>query len=151
MYQYQTLRPLPLIIPSTWPYINDCDLFINSSVVGPPGPPGPPGPQGPIGPPGPPGTPGLVPTTIVTSTPYSATTDEYFLGVNVASPVSIVLPVSPAGTVFIVKDIDGDSVTNPITITDTGGALIDGNANAVIDAPYGAVQLVFNGTQWNIV
>ena len=148
MYQYQTLRPLPLITPSTWPFINDCDLFINSTVVGPPGPPGP---QGPEGPQGPPGTIGLVPVNIVTTTPYSANTSQYFLGVNVASAASVVLPVSPTGTVFIIKDIDGDAVVNPITVTATGGALIDGSSSAVINTPFGALQLVFNGTEWNIV
>ena len=131
------------------PFISDNDLFINSVIsggtVGPPGPPGPPGPEGP------PGTPGLVPTTIVTTTPFTATVDDYFLAVNVAAPASIVLPISPAGTVFIIKDIDGDADSNPITITDIAGALIDGFATALINVPYGALQLVFNGTQWNIV
>jgi len=131
------------------PYIDDCDLFINSIVSG--GQVGPPGPQGPVGPAGPPGTPGLVPTTIVTTTPFTPTLTDYFLGVDVATASSIVLPVSPTGTVFIVKDIDGDALTNPITITATGGTLIDGAASATINSPYGALQFVFNGTEWNIV
>lgn len=136
------------------PFISDNDVFINSSIsggtVGPPGPPGPIGPVGPPGPEGPPGTPGLVPVTIVTTTPFTATLDDYFIGVNVAAAASIVLPISPAGTVFIVKDIDGDAATNPITINAVDGALIDGAATAGIDAPYGALQLVFNGTEWNL-
>lgn len=128
------------------PFINDCDLFISSTIIGPPGPPGP---QGPIGPAGPPGTPGLVPVTVVTTTPFNATLANYMLAVDVASAASIVLPVSPIGTVFIVKDIDGDALTNPITIT--ASTTIDGAASATINAPYGAIQLVFNGTEWNIV
>lgn len=131
------------------PYINDCDLLINSTIIGPPGPPGPPGPQGPVGPQGPAGTPGLVPVTIVTTTPFNATTSQYFLGVNVAAPASVVLPVSPTGTVFIIKDIDGDALTNPITVT--ASTTIDGSASATINSPYGSLQLVFNGTEWNIV
>lgn len=152
MYQYQTIAPL-MMPPWCIPYINDCDLFINSS-IGTPGPPGPPGPQGPIGPQGPQGpagTPGLVPTTVVTTTPFNATTDDYFLAVDVAAAASIVLPVSPTGTVFIIKDIDGDANINPITITATGGALIDGSASATIDSPYGGLQFIFNGTEWSIV
>ena len=132
------------------PQIDDRDLFIFSNISGQPGPPGPPGPEGPVGPQGPAGTPGLVPVTIVTTTPFTVTLADYFIGVDVAAPASVVLPASPTGTIFIIKDIDGDAATNPITITDTGGALIDGAASAVIDAPYGALQLVFNGTQWNL-
>lgn len=152
-YQYQTLAPLitPLVIP--FPFVNDCDLFINNSggTIGPPGPPGPIGPPGPQGPAGPPGTPGLVPVTIVANTPFAASTANYFLGVDVATAASVVLPVSPTGTVFIVKDIDGDATTNPITITATGGTLIDGAASALINSPYGSLSFVFNGTQWNLV
>lgn len=147
--QYQILPPLIVPLIGPYPFINDSDLFINySSSVGPPGPPGPPGP---IGPPGPPGTPGLVPVTVITTSPYSATTDEYLLAVAVGGVSSIVLPVSPTGTVFIVKDIDGDAATNIITITATGGALIDGAASANINTPFGAIQLVFNGIEWSIV
>lgn len=155
-YQYQTLRPLIIPIPGMFPFIDDCDLFINSvingsSLPGPPGPPGPVGPPGPIGPAGPPGTPGLVPVTIVDATPYNVLLTDYFIGVDVAAPASVVLPVSPVGTVFIVKDIDGDATTNPITVTATGGTLIDGAASTIINAPYGALQFVFNDTEWNIV
>lgn len=152
MWQTQTLTPLLTgFIPDTGcGYYSDNDLIsYNSTIVGPPGPPGPPGPQGPIGPQGPAGTPGLVPVTIVTTTPFNATTSDYFLGVDVATPASIVLPVSPLGTVFIVKDIDGDALTNPITVT--ASTTIDGSASATINSPYGSLQFVFNGTEWNIV
>lgn len=115
------------------------------------GPPGPPGPVGPPGPPGPPGTVGIVPVTIVTTTPFTPTLAQYLLDINVAGPASIVLPVSPTGTVFIVKDISGNAFTNPITVTATGGTLIDGSANALINTNYGSITLVFDGTEWNIV
>ena len=151
MRQYQTLPPLIVPITGGFPTINDCDLLISSTVIGPPGPPGPPGPEGPEGPQGPPGSPGLVPVTIINSTPYNASTSQYFLGVSVASASSIVLPVSPTGTVFIVKDIEGDAVANPITITAAGGVFIDGAASAIISTPFGAIQLTFNGTEWSIV
>ena len=143
-YQYQTLAPLLNTLVMPFPFVDDCDLFINNSSGGS-------GPPGPIGPPGPPGIPGLVPVTIVANTPFAASTANYFLGVDVATAASVVLPVSPTGTVFIVKDIDGDATTNPITITATGGTLIDGAASALINSPYGSLSFVFNGTQWNLV
>jgi hypothetical protein len=112
---------------------------------GPPGPPGPPGPQGE------PGSPSPVPVTIVEETPYLALSTDYALDVNVDAPATIVLPVSPVGTVFIVKDIDGDADINTITILSAGASLIDGAASATIDAPYGSLTFIFNGTDWNIV
>ena len=105
---------------------------------------------GPPGPPGPPGTPGLVPVTTVTTTPFVAALTDYYLAVNVTEAASIVLPVAPVGTVFVVKDIDGDSSINPITITGLG-ALVDGVASATINADYGSLSFVFNGVEWNII
>jgi hypothetical protein len=140
--------PIGPFIPVA-PIIDDCDLFINSNIVGPPGPPGPPGPQGDPGPQGPPGTPGLVPTTIVSVSPFTATLADYYLAVAVPIPASIILPISPTGTVFVIKDIEGDAAINPITIT--ASTTIDGAASAIINSPYGSITLVFNGVEWNIV
>lgn len=121
------------------------DIFINGG-TGPAGPPGPPGPQGIQGPPG---TPGLVPVTIVTTTPYLVPLTDYAVEVNVAGPSSVVLPVSPTGTVFIVKDISGAASTNPITIT--ASTNIDGAPSATINVNYGSLTFIFNGTEWGIV
>lgn len=149
--QMQTLPILPPLFP-IFPFVPDHDLFINSVIgggIGIPGPQGPPGPAGPAGPAGPPGIPGLVPVTLVTTTPYLADLTDYYLVVGVAAPVSIVLPVAPAGTVFVVKDTDGDASTNPITITATTN--IDGAPSAIINTDYGSLTLIFNGVEWNIV
>jgi hypothetical protein len=72
------------------------------------------------------------------------------LAVDVGGPASVVLPLAPIGTVFIVKDIDGDADINPITVAGLG-ATIDGSPTAIIDAPYGSLQFIFNGLEWNIV
>jgi hypothetical protein len=139
---------LPPIFP-IFPFVPDHDLFINSNIVGPPGPPGPPGPQGDPGPAGPPGTPGLVPTTIVSVSPFTATLADYYLAVAVPIPASVILPASPTGTVFVIKDIEGDAAINPITIT--ASTTIDGAVSATINSPYGSITLIFNGVEWNIV
>lgn len=52
--QSQGFLPFP-DCPPLLPVFPDCDLFINSTVIGTPGPPGPPGPAGPQGEPGPAG------------------------------------------------------------------------------------------------
>jgi len=145
----QTLAPLPPLFPF-FPFVPDHDLFINSIIgTGIPGPQGPQGPPGPAGPQGEPGTPGLVPVTIVTTTPYLVDLTDYYLAVTLASPASVVLPASPTGTVFIVKDISGDASTNPITVT--ASTTIDGAPSAIINTDYGSITLIFNSVEWNIV
>lgn len=139
--------PMPPYLPIL-PPIEDCDLFINSTVIGPPGPPGPPGPIGPQGPQGPPGTPGLVPV-ITVEADYSALLTDYFIGVVTSSEFTITLPNGPAGTVFIVKDISGDANTNPITIVNTVN--IDGQAGATIDTNFGSLTFVYSNGAWNII
>lgn len=149
-FNWPMFSHLPAAFPPPYNLCMDGrDLFITSNIVGPAGPPGPPGPVGPQGPQGDPGIPGLVPVTIVTETPYNVTLADYFIGVDVATAASVILPASPTGTVFIIKDIDGDAPTNPITVT--ASTTIDGASSAIINAPYGSIQLVFNGTEWNIV
>jgi hypothetical protein len=95
------------------------------------------------------GNPSPVSTTIVTTTPYAVLLTEYYLAINVAGPASVVLPAAPVGTVFVIKDIDGDADTNPITIT--ASTTIDGDASAIINSPHGSLTFIFNGTEWNIV
>jgi hypothetical protein len=96
------------------------------------------------------GNPSPVNVTQVTTPTYTALATDYFLCVDVAAPVTITLPTGILGTVYIVKDCDGDANTNPITINGTGGQLVDGSS-ATINTPYGAIQLIFNGTEWSIV
>jgi len=148
--QSQILPILPPLLP-IFPFLPDKDLFINSIIGGGgiPGPVGPTGPTGPTGPQGEPGIPGLVPVTEVTTTPFTADLTDYYLAVDVATAVSVVLPVSPTGTVFVIKDTDGDAATNPITVT--ASTTIDGAASALINTNYGSITLIFNGTEWNIV
>lgn len=124
------------------PIIDDRDLFISSS-VGPPGPAGPPGPPG--------SSVGVVPTTIVTTSSFAATLSDYFIAVNVEDPTVITLPVSPTGTVFIIKDINGCTDKNPISISAIDGCLIDGFATALINRKYRSLHLIFNGSEWNII
>jgi len=96
-----------------------------------------------------PSGPQLLPITVVLSTPYAALATDYMIDVNVAGPSSVVLPVSPIGTVFIIKDISGNASVNNIVIT--ASTTIDGALSAAIDLNYGAMAFVFNGTVWNII
>jgi len=140
---------LPPIFP-IFPFVPDHDLFINSNIVGPPGPPGPPGPIGPEGPQGPPGTVANVPATLVDAAIYVPTVDEYFLGVIFNGAVTITLPASTTGKVYIIKDAVGDAQANPITIAATGST-IDTLASYILNIDWSSVTLVFNGIEWNVV
>jgi hypothetical protein len=118
------------------------DVFITNGGVGPPGPPGPPGPAG---------NPSPVAVTDVATATYTALPTDYFLCVLTNGLVTITLPTGILGTVYIVKDCFGDAANNPITIQVTGGQTIDGSATATINANYGSITLIFEGTDWSIV
>jgi hypothetical protein len=124
--------PLPYRCPTT---IDDSDISIT---VGSPGPPGPPGPPGSL----------IVPTRFVLSDAYIATSDDYFIGVDFNGPVTITLPVSVDGKVFIIKDISGAAAVNPITVT--ASTTIDGQASYILDSDYASITLVYNDVEWSI-
>lgn len=114
---------------------------INIGGEGPPGPPGPPGPQGTISP---------VPVTQVTTSQYAVLPTDYFICVMHEGPVIITLPTGVLGAVYIIKDCSGTaSVLVPIIIQGNFQD-VDGST-ARIDAPYGSVTLIFNGTEWSLV
>ena len=149
----------------------DCDC--PPGPQGPKGDPGENGAPGPVGPPGPKGDSGddddddddrsqgpkgdsgdddrppLLPVTIVTSTPYAAVSADYLLAVDVLSSSSVILPASPTGTVFIVKDISGNASSNNITVT--ASTTIDGAPSAVIILDYGSLTFVFNSAEWHLI
>lgn len=147
---------IPPILPPACPppptpgYINDADIFINSTVVGPPGPPGPEGPTGPIGPTGPSGSLADVPVTLVDEETYTPTANEYFLGVIYDGTVTITLPPGIVGKVYVVKDSVGDANTNPITVV-AAGSTIDSLTSYILNTDWGSISLIYNGIEWNVV
>ena len=138
----QWLPPPPFLLSQIpIPVVEDCDLFINSNVsVGPPGPPGP------IGPPG-----GCVsPTTLVDSKEYSATIEDCYIGVMYLGDVQIILPVSNAGKIYIIKDAGGEAHKHKIDIVPTN-TTIDGEVDYTIKKKYDSVSIVYNGLEWSII
>ena len=92
-------------------------------------------------------------TVIVTTTPYTVTTANEVVFVNVtAGPASVILPASPSpGRSIFIKDFSGTSLTNPITITSAGGKTIDGVAFAILNGGYSHIQIVYDGTNWKTI
>jgi hypothetical protein len=91
-------------------------------------------------------------TAVATPVTVVAATDDV---VEIAVPgpvaVAVTLPAGVLGQEFTIKDGLGLAApATPITITATAGT-IDGAATATINAPYGSLTFVYNGTQWLIL
>ena len=89
---------------------------------------------------------------VATSTPIAlSAVNDYSVGVNVGSASSVVLPTGADGQIFVVYDVSGNAVTNNITITGSGGQLINGVADYVISTNFGAVSLQFVVSGWTVI
>ena len=134
----------------------------------PPGPPGPPGPQGPSGPAGeqgpqgepgpsgpsgPPGNCSCQCQTILVSQDYTATLDDYYIGVNSDGPVTITLPTDcdPCHEIIVKAEMGPPLGNRKITVTTSDSSLIDGATEYVIEVPYQSVDLICRGGNWWIV
>lgn len=82
----------------------------------------------------------------------SATTDNIVIvNKTTGAATTVNLPASPTtGLTYTIKDGKGDAATNNITITPAAGT-IDGAATSVISTNYGSRDIVYNGTQWNVI
>lgn len=70
---------------------------------------------------------------------------------DTGAATTVFLPAVPADSqLLIVKDGKGDANSNNITLDGNGGN-IDGGSTLVIGSSYGWNQLIWNGTQWNII
>ena len=88
---------------------------------------------------------------IVTPVVLNGTDDVVSVQVPGGVAVAVTLPAGTLGRTYTVKDGLGlASALAPITITAAAGT-IDGAATATINAPYGALTFVYNGTQWLIL
>lgn len=87
------------------------------------------------------------------ASPYTVLSTDYYLGVDTSGgTVTIRLPNAPSiGRIFVVKDKTGTSATNAITITTVGGAVnIDGSTSYTINTNYEAINILFNGTSYEV-
>lgn len=90
---------------------------------------------------------------VATPVAVNATTDDV-ISVQVPGPVAVTvnLPAGVAGKTFTIKDGLGLAApATPITINPNGADVIDGAVSATINAPYGSLTFVFDGSQWILV
>lgn len=80
------------------------------------------------------------------------TTDNIVIVKKITPQITtIYLPASPASPQYVViKDGAGNANSYNITI-DGNGKLIDGGSTLTIGAAYGWNQLIYDGTDWNII
>lgn len=94
-------------------------------------------------------------TTLVTTSSYTATPRDYYIGVNYPGVVTITLPVATkTGKTFVVKDesgIAGEGVNRYIIVQGSDGATIDGKSDARFGFNWGSLTFVWRGDSWRIV
>jgi hypothetical protein len=88
--------------------------------------------------------------TYGTTTSYTATIEDEYIGVSSASAVTITLPNGINGRVYYIKDEFGQG-SGKITIQPSSGELIDGKSTYVIGVPYQSVAIVFRAGSWRII
>lgn len=91
--------------------------------------------------------------TSVSSSPYVVAATDDFLAVNSSGgAIQINLPNAPAtGRVYIIKDSTGSAFTHNITVTTVGGSVnIDGATSYVMNTNYSAINVLFDGTAYEI-
>lgn len=83
------------------------------------------------------------------STTYTASTTDYYLGINSNNGVVTVRLPSAAnltdGQTYVIKDEAGAASTNNITILASGSQTIDSQNSVVLESPYGSLSLYCNG------
>lgn len=89
-------------------------------------------------------------TATITPITVSAASD-YCVIANVGSAAAATLPTGVTGQIFVIADGSGSARTNAITVSTTGGALIDGAATYVLAVNYGVVAFQFDGTGWKVL
>lgn len=91
-------------------------------------------------------------TRRITANTTLNTKSDWYAGVDTNTAVTVTLPdlgTTPLGTTFVVGDEGGHAnTTNTITVATAGTDTIQGDANTVIEVPYGSVRLLRANSEW---
>lgn len=85
--------------------------------------------------------------------PYTVLSTDYFISCNTSGgAITILLPNSPTQySTFVIKDRTGDALTNNITLSTPGGVVtIDGETTYIFDENYESIEVLFNGSTYEI-
>jgi hypothetical protein len=96
-----------------------------------------------------------VPITSVNSSEYKIKPQDYYIGVNYAGAVTIILPKAEReGKIFVVKDELGEAskgTNRYITILPSGIDLIDGRDRAILAYDYGSLTFIWKSNSWRVI
>jgi len=90
---------------------------------------------------------------LIGASPYTVLATDYYIScVSSGGAITLKLPNAPTtNRLFIIKDQSGNASVDNISITTVGGSVtIDGQTTYKIAGNYGAVQLLFNGTSYEV-
>jgi DNA-directed RNA polymerase subunit F len=100
------------------------------------------------------GGPAYYAATYITSSSYTITENDYYIGVNYAGAVTITLPTGAVeGTTYIVKDELGQAskgTNRYITILPSGSDKIDGRNRAILAYDFGSLTFFYRDG-WRVV
>lgn len=88
-----------------------------------------------------------------TDSPYVVLADDRFISCDsTAGPITIELPDAPTTLrTFVIKDRVGQAAVNNLIVTTVGGiVLIDGLTSQTLSANFESIQLIFNGTSYEV-
>lgn len=91
--------------------------------------------------------------TNVNTTPYVVLLTDEFLSVDCSGgPITVQLPNTPTtGQSWIIKDRTGNAQINNITVTTVGGVkTIDGVTSYVMNTKLSSIEVIYNGTNYEI-
>jgi len=86
-------------------------------------------------------------TAIVTTATYTATSSDWYIGVNRAGTVTITLPAGTPGQELVIKDESGACSAHPITII---GTIDNDSGGAILSINNGALHLIYR-SGWRII
>jgi hypothetical protein len=84
--------------------------------------------------------------------PYTVLSTDYYIAVDSSVARTINLPNAPTShKSYVIKDRVGSAGTNNITVTTPGGAVtIDGATTFTINSNFGSINVIFNGTSYEV-
>lgn len=86
--------------------------------------------------------------SILTTTPFTATSATHYIHCSGTSAISIFLPTSPKlNQIIVIADAKGNAGANNITINGNGKK-INGLTTILISSNYGSISFVYNGVNW---
>jgi hypothetical protein len=86
------------------------------------------------------------------TTAYTATPSDHYIGLTDGRSVTLPLGSScPVGKMFIIKDEASNASVNSISLSTTGGDLIDGNSIVTLSLNNISLTTLWTGTRWSLI